>query len=249
MARREASKALRTRLAPVAIAVTSLTLGLAACSGASSQARVNTASAMATGSASTETMATASSAIGSMPMSSASMSTSGAASGTMSMGIVAALTGKALDRTFIVGMVPHHQAAIDMAKVELAKGKNPQAKQLAQTIIDEQQREMGQMQQIGKTVFNMTPSTTMAMSGTDGALMGEPVEMDMSQMAAQVQAAADTDTAFLQLMIPHHAMAIIMAQTEQKQGDDSQLKALSQAIIMGQAKEIGRMESLLSSKS
>lgn len=39
-------------------------------------------------------------------------------------------------------MIPHHQAAIDMAKAELLKGKDPQLRRLAQQIITDQQSEI-----------------------------------------------------------------------------------------------------------
>jgi len=43
-------------------------------------------------------------------------------------------------------MLPHHQAAIDMAKAELAHGKDPQMRRLAQEIITDQQSEIELMQ-------------------------------------------------------------------------------------------------------
>src|SRR3979490_1591329 len=55
-----------------------------------------------------------------------------------------ALTGADLDRAFVQGMVPHHQAAIDMAAVELQKGRDPRTRALAQAIIDDQQREIAE---------------------------------------------------------------------------------------------------------
>lgn len=155
---------------------------------------------------------------------------------------------KDVDKAFLIGMVPHHQAAIDMAKVEVQKGKDPQAKQLAQMIIDDQQREIGQMQEIAKASFNVTPATSMAMGGTEGTLMSEPIVMDMGTMGHAVDVAPDTDKAFLQLMIPHHAMAISMAASQQKAGTDPKIKQLSQAIIASQAKEIGQMQGMLAGK-
>ncbi|MDQ6751146.1 MAG: DUF305 domain-containing protein [Actinomycetota bacterium] len=54
-------------------------------------------------------------------------------------------TAKPFDRAFIDMMVPHHQGAIRMARVELAKGKNAKLKALAQRIISAQSGEIGQM--------------------------------------------------------------------------------------------------------
>ena len=50
------------------------------------------------------------------------------------------------DVDFVKLMLPHHQAAIDMAKTELLYGKDPQMRRLAQEIITDQQLEMDLMQ-------------------------------------------------------------------------------------------------------
>jgi uncharacterized protein (DUF305 family) len=54
------------------------------------------------------------------------------------------MTGDA-DRDFMTMMIPHHQAAIDMASAELKYGKNPKLRAMAQQIITAQQREIDQM--------------------------------------------------------------------------------------------------------
>ena len=53
-------------------------------------------------------------------------------------------TGKT-DADFVHMMVPHHQAAIDMAVLEIHYGKNPVLKRLAQEIIVDQQQEIAAM--------------------------------------------------------------------------------------------------------
>jgi uncharacterized protein (DUF305 family) len=55
-------------------------------------------------------------------------------------------TGPAFDRMFLQMMITHHQGAITMAQTELREGRNPDARQLAQRIIDTQQREIAEMQ-------------------------------------------------------------------------------------------------------
>ncbi len=50
------------------------------------------------------------------------------------------------DADFVRLMLPHHQAAIDMAKTELEYGKDQQMRRLAQEIITDQQSETELMQ-------------------------------------------------------------------------------------------------------
>ena len=57
-----------------------------------------------------------------------------------------AFTGNA-EVDFVKGMIPHHQGAIDMAKVVLAHGKDAQIKKLAREIIKAQEKEIAMMQE------------------------------------------------------------------------------------------------------
>jgi uncharacterized protein (DUF305 family) len=50
------------------------------------------------------------------------------------------------DVDFVRLMLPHHQAALDMAKAQLLYGKDPQMRRLAQEIITDQQSEIELMQ-------------------------------------------------------------------------------------------------------
>ena len=50
------------------------------------------------------------------------------------------------DSDFVNHMIPHHQGAVDMAKIELQYGKDPELRKLAKNIISSQQKEIKQMQ-------------------------------------------------------------------------------------------------------
>ena len=49
------------------------------------------------------------------------------------------------DKDFVRMMLPHHQAAVDMAKAELQYGNDPELKSLAQDIVGAQDKEIAMM--------------------------------------------------------------------------------------------------------
>jgi uncharacterized protein (DUF305 family) len=51
------------------------------------------------------------------------------------------------DIDFARMMIPHHQGAIDMARVQLETGKDPQLRQMAQKIVEDQEREIATLKE------------------------------------------------------------------------------------------------------
>lgn len=54
-------------------------------------------------------------------------------------------TADAFDEAFLKMMIPHHEGAVAMAEIEIAKGQDPDLKALAQEIQAAQEREISEM--------------------------------------------------------------------------------------------------------
>jgi uncharacterized protein (DUF305 family) len=63
----------------------------------------------------------------------------------MMHGMMKPMSGDA-DRDFVAGMIPHHQGAVDMAKIELQYGKDAEMRRLATAIVNSQEKQIGQME-------------------------------------------------------------------------------------------------------
>lgn len=145
---------------------------------------------------------------------------------------------------FIDAMIPHHQGAVKMAQEALQKSKRPEIKELAQSIIADQDKEIAQMQQWRKTWYANAASTPMAWnSGTHNAMPMSQEQMNGMMMNMDLGAADEQfDLRFINAMIPHHESAIVMAKDALQKSKRPEVQKLATAIVSSQQAEIDQMK-------
>ena len=77
-----------------------------------------------------------------------SMSAGGGPMTMMDMSALESKSGPAFDKAFLEEMIPHHENALPSSRTEIEQGANPEAKALAQNIIDSQTAEIAEMKQL-----------------------------------------------------------------------------------------------------
>ena len=145
------------------------------------------------------------------------------------------------DVTFTQGMIPHHQQAVEMAKMANTQAASAKVKDLAQRIEAAQGPEIEKMQAWLKDWGKSQKASGDAVAGMHmGTAMMSAA--DMEQLGAAKGAAFDKR--FLTMMVGHHEGAVEMAKTELKDGKASEAKTLARAIITAQEREITEMKGL-----
>ena len=148
----------------------------------------------------------------------------------------------AIDAHFIEQMIPHHEDAILMAELAADNAQHKEIKQLAQDIQRTQSAEIVQMKAwytswFGKDVPDIFSGFSSGMGShmTHMGMMGDAT--DIGSLAT----AADFDKAFIEQMIPHHQMAVMMAQMLSGTTNRPEMKQLAENIIDAQTREINSM--------
>jgi len=153
------------------------------------------------------------------------------------------------DQRFIVMMIPHHDGAIAMADLALTRARRPEIQALAQRIKASQTEENAQMrrwyrQWYGANVPAWTlggPGSGMGMAGPMGMGMGGAMPGLATSLEA-LKAAPDFDRAFIEQMIPHHRVGVMMASHAQWHSQHPELRSLQAAMVRVQSQEIAQME-------
>lgn len=146
--------------------------------------------------------------------------------------------GHGVDQHFIIQMIPHHEGAIAMAEVALERSKRDEILSLARGIIEAQEMENREMRAWYAEWFGSVPPT-----GGFGMMHMGGMEGDLEALKAVSE--SEFDREFIVQMIPHHEMAIVMAEMLRSTTKRSEMKQLADNIIISQAREIEMMRSWL----
>ena len=147
-----------------------------------------------------------------------------------------------IDKHFIEQMIPHHDGAVAMANLALKKTKRAEIKTLANAIITSQTKEIQDMKGWYKDWFgkNVPEGSTTTMGG--GMMSGEGMHSGGSDDMKALEVASDFDKVFVEQMIPHHQMAIMMAQMLESGTVRPEMLQLAKNIENSQAEEIKQMQ-------
>ncbi|GGY40987.1 DUF305 domain-containing protein [Streptomyces omiyaensis] len=141
------------------------------------------------------------------------------------------------DVMFAQMMIPHHQQALEMAKLADGRARDAGVKKIATAVEQAQDPEIRTMRAWLKGWG--APES----AGTGHSMAGMMSGQDMEDLAAA--RGEDFDRTFAELMIAHHEGAVTMAEEERKNGAHQEAKALAAEVVRAQTAEITELRKIL----
>ena len=146
------------------------------------------------------------------------------------------------DVMFAQMMIPHHEQAVEMSDIVLAKpGLDPRVAQLAEQIKAAQGPEIATL----RGWLGEWGQPSMMPAGAGHGMEGMMSADDLAKLRAAD--AAEASRLFLTQMIAHHEGAVSMAEAEKASGQHEGAKSMAEAIVTSQTKEIEDMKAMLAS--
>ena len=149
--------------------------------------------------------------------------------------------GQPFDLQFIDSMIHHHEGAVTMSKMALQKTGNAELRPFLQKIMDDQNKEITQMKAWRDNWFPGKPSAlNMEMRGMK--MGSEKMNTNTHETEMQAMQGKEFDLHFIDMMIPHHEGAIVMAKDAVTRAEHAEIKNLANEIIREQETEIKKMK-------
>ncbi|MFI8370564.1 DUF305 domain-containing protein [Streptomyces sp. NPDC085466] len=141
------------------------------------------------------------------------------------------------DVMFAQMMIPHHEQALEMAKLADGRAADAGIKEIVAAVEKAQDPEIQKM----KAWLKGWGRPESARAGH--SMAGMMSEQDMKRLAGA--RGEDFDRAFAELMIAHHEGAVTMARDEQRNGANAEAKALAGEVVRAQTAEITELRKIL----
>ena len=144
-----------------------------------------------------------------------------------------------LDVWYVRMMIPHHEQALEMAKLAPDRAADPRIRAVADRIRAAQGPEVGVLR-----AWLSTRDLPAEVAGHDHATMRGMQSAEAMRQLADARGAA-FDRLFVRMMTAHHQGAVVMSTDLLKVGVDQTMQEFANAVAVEQSTEIGRMRALL----
>lgn len=151
------------------------------------------------------------------------------------MGGSGTLTPAQAETRFLLEMIDHHQVAVEMGKLCPTRAPHAELRTLCANVVTTQSAEIERMQEWLPSWYGIAKAP--AIPARDA---------DMLRALASKTGAA-FEIAWMEEMIPHHHMAVMMARHLLPQATHTELRTLAQDIVTAQTTEITLMRGWLAS--
>ena len=162
------------------------------------------------------------------------------------------------NKDYLVHMIPHHQVAIDMCNLMLNISKSKTIQHIYRTIIYNQKIEIRLMEYVvknipvlsdkSKTIYRDSNFFTSISDNTKSKPTNsycDPLFFKPNNHSEHMKHMKHTDKSFLEHMIPHHQVAIIMSNRLLKHTNNTHMIRICYDIITSQRAEILKMNNIL----
>ena len=149
---------------------------------------------------------------------------------------------KSVEIDFLADMIPHHQGAIDSAKLLLPQTKNPQVALLAENIIKAQEAEINEFKEL---IAKKGVKTTKVSAQEYKEFSQKNAKANESTMSGMtIEESGDIDLDFLNAMIAHHTGAVESSDIVLSYTKDKKIQEIAKHIIDEQNTQITAMQKL-----
>ena len=167
-------------------------------------------------------------------------------------------TGFLSNNEYLIHMIPHHQVAVDMCNLMIPISKSKTIQHMYRNIISNQNIEIMLMNQVvnnipvvsneNNTIYrdnDFITSLSYNSKSTPKDYVCDPLFFKPNNHSEHMKHMKHTDKSFLEHMIPHHQVAIVMSNRLLKHTNNTHMIRICYEIITTQRSEILKMNYIL----